>query len=1229
MKIVYLDTSDRNKVDEGVKLAHRHIDSLCTLGFDAVISNESGERRTDFDFNAPIVRTEDLKMTSDDYVIVGSSVYEIPPVFERCMKVVFGHNPYQFSSSFGGDMARIRNFFREASAVIATSEYAFESLRFMFVSANIERVTPAYDSDLFSPSFKKDNIVAVLSNGRRGDSDLLKYFSMFRWIPAGWGMLPFEYTNENAVSEILKKSSMFLSLPDRDGMWNVAAEAMSCGCIVIGSQAYSCNEYMIPGISFPAREGDFLGMTKSVDDMMSASEEKRIDIARKASCYIRGVFNKKSEIKSVEDVWGKITCSSVEISIGTSERMKKEVVAYVPVYNEGPYLESILKWLMGRVAKIYVAESMIPWSPEAPRGGESKTIVDKVKSDCKDSQCEIVYMKLESGGRNEPPLIREAKQRNDILGIIREDGFNFVWMVEADEFYMDDDAVNLWTWFFEKASYGARTANCKWQTYWRSIHWRVDPPESFRPNVAFLSSCKFKNGRAMESQDEYMAVEVPDRLCVIRHYSWARTPSDVTRKLAAWGHSRELKKDWYNNVFMKWTPGCDMTHLHPTSPEVYKSVVQCCLPIPEAMKDHSFFGKDMIEENLLTDEKVVSSCIPVPISEGKPKRIKAVIMHHNNPENADKLFEQLSDVFDDVEIFDNGSEPSKIPIHVTRSRENVYWTGTWNEVMETCSDYDAVWVLGCDVEFRNSPQEYRNSIEECLSMNMGCWSPCMNGRAHDFMQEVKFTTPIPKSVKNIEGIALAVSGKLMREVKQFEVDSKIGYGQDFWLCYRSRNAGMANYIDGGVCLFHPGGTGYDASEALNQMNEAFGNRYGIDYRRRIFEYEEIYDFNLVKENVVEEVKEVEALKEEKEMKDKKFTIVTVDNGWGLSEFLRITSKLGDVRTIIMRKGVIENVPIKGVEFVPYDESLELLIKEADVAFFPRVGMANKDDYLKILKAGVPTVVRESSSQNAIQHEKNGWIFRDEIWAQHWLSFVINNPNERKRIRDSVNTVPIQDQKIQPTVVVQPLPFQFGNSIIGRVSVITPTYKRDVKIINRCVGSMLLQTYQDWEQIVCSDGEFEQDVANFVTSVNDKRVKYANTNGKKDGDFGNTVRSEMLKCATGEFVFFFDDDNVILPDYLEKMISVLKRNGEKHDVAICKVMHFGPLNEKEIGKAPKVLSGYPVKLYHVDPLQFLIRTDVMKKVGWDTKVGYLSDGVSLEKLADSDIVRVDEVLGIHM
>jgi hypothetical protein len=79
------------------------------------------------------------------------------------------------------------------------------------------------------------------------------------------------------------------------------------------------------------------------------------------------------------------------------------------------------------------------------------------------------------------------------------------------------------------------------------------------------------------------------------------------------------------------------------------------------------------------------------------------------------------------------------------------------------------------------------------------------------------------------------------------------------------------------------------------------------------------------------------------------------------------------------------------------------------------------------------------------------------------------------------------------------------------------------------------------------------------------------------------------------------------------------------------MHFGPLNESEICQPPPiVLKGEPVKLYHVDPLQVMVKADVMRQIGWDTEVGYLSDGVTLEKLGkDRAYAKVHEVLGVHV
>jgi len=1180
---------------------HRHIEVLNQIGINAFLSTP-----------------ETSGITADDFLVLGEEAQEMPNFAgaDRCGKVILCHNAFRVMSGFKGDTSKIKEIYRESAGILCPSANIESSLKFMASSTPVYRYRYSFDRGPWAYSGKKDRIVCVSSVD--GTANAVMLVSRLKWMNPGWKVMSIDDLSELALSDTFKRSSIFMAVGEKEGFGILSAGAMACGCTVVGYRGSASSEFMIPGISFPVPNGEYIEMTKTLLEVVDMADEDRFEIGRNASEFIRSSYSTKAEVDSIKAAWSKITRPIIDVRTEASERMKREVAVYMPVYNEGPYLETLLKWLIPRVGAIYVAESIAPWSPNGQPGGASKEVVDKVILEISEASKIIKYLTV-GNNYQEEPLKREANQRNETLAEIRKDGWKFVWMVEADEFYRNREAASLWAWFFDRVNDGARVASSKWHTYWRSVHYRIEPQEDFRPNVAFLSDCKFDHGRIMVKEDERFSVYVPDRVCVVRHYSWARSPSDIQRKLSAWGHAKELIPFWYENVFLKWKPGSKMTNLHPTNPASYKSVVECNFPVPEAMKGHPFLGQAVIEDQgvskvmsqVLVKHESTMACInpnakaTIMAKDNSIRlRIKAVIMHHNKPENADLLYEKLITAFDDVEIFDNGSDPNLVPIHVTRSRDNVYWTGTWNEVLATCSDYDAVWVLGCDITLLDDPKAYRDAIES--SLPFGCWSPCIRGRSHFYMQSSAFPSKQPKSVKNIEGVALAMSGELIRKVKELVPGSKIGFGQDLWLCYRARQEGMKNIIDGRVVIHHPEGIGYSEAEAHKQMDETFVKIYGPNYRNAIFEYDDRPEKNHTGEKSMP-------------VNSKIFTIVTVDNGWGLTEFIRITSKIKDCRRIVMQKGIGGEVAIPGVEFVPYDSSLEAL-KDADVALFSRVGAANKEDYLKLFHKGVAIVVKDSCAQGVIEHEKNGWLFQVEEWAQNWLSFLQNNPSERDRLMAEAKKR--NGNEITDAVIVQ----EPQQSKSCKVTVITPTYRRDLNIIRRCIDCMLLQTEKNWEQIICSDGSKEDRVEGLVNSFNDPRIRYCNTVGKKEGDYGNTVRSEMMKQANGDYILFFDDDNIILPNYLERMLSAIE--SDKADFSVCQIMHFGPLNEKVLGKPPIVLTGDQVKLYHIDPLQVLVKREIMQKVGWDTKVGYLSDGVSLERLAPYKKVSVNEVLGVH-
>lgn len=1019
----------------------------------------------------------------------------------------------------------------------------------------------------------------------------------------GWTVVPIESNSEEETARVLQRASVYMSGSFREGFGMPPAEAMACGCLVVGWHGSAGEEFFRPGICLHAEEGDTLSLFSKMKEAMSYSPEKIVDIGQIASTFIRAEYSTAKEIESISSAWENILEDNVPqkaavevVNPDPSDRMKG-VAAFVSTYDEGPYLERCLRWLSGRVERVYVIESKSSFfGSHVPENRRTKDIVDYVSH-----LGNIFYHELEGVGLT-PPDIKEASERNQAIEMIQEDGFKWIWIVDSDEFYEDKEADALWRWFFREGEVhnpDIMGARCTWLTYWRSLQWRVDPPEDFHPNVIIRSDCRIASSRHLLAEQEARIVDVPEQVCMPRHYSWAHTPEDIQKKISTWTHGHQVVPTWFERIFMEWEPGDGVENFHPTQPEAYKKLVRCERPLPEALEGHPY-----------TESEVIG---PV---ETERLKVKVVILNHNNPENSDKLFDALGEAFDDVEIFDSGSDPERVAVNTTRSFENIYWTGAWNKIMETCGDYDAVWMLAGDVELRTSPIKYRQSIDE--SMPFGIWSPAISGRAQPFMQASCFGRSEEDAqkvrVKNVEGISFAASKELMRAIGQLE-GSPIGYGQDFWMCRVARENGLPNYIDGKVVIHHPAPRGYDDDEASGQMDETFGRRFGQNYRKTVFEYSESFGGNHMNENIEQMV------------------IATVDNGWGYPAFIRITDQINNVRRIVMVKGAAPIPAQEGVEVIPYDASLTEILSQADAVLFPVVGDTTRKDFLKLLHSGIPVVAKVDAAADAIKHERSGFVYEDGGWAVTWLQSIQKSPSIREGISDFWRKE--NSGQTEKAIVPEAIPTAVPSKSGVKVTVITPTWGRDPDVIKRCIDSLRLQTLVSWEQLVCSNGAHETPVLSLVERIGDERVRYFSLGEEpgqemtRAGDYGNSARKKMIKIAAGEHIVFVDDDNIVLPTFLEEMASSLG-NAPDCDFAVCDIMHFGPLREDAVGPAPAVLTGEPVKLHHIDPLQVMVRTGVMQKVGWDTEAGYLSDGVTLEKLGDRyKHVKVNKLLGIHI
>jgi glycosyltransferase involved in cell wall biosynthesis len=197
--------------------------------------------------------------------------------------------------------------------------------------------------------------------------------------------------------------------------------------------------------------------------------------------------------------------------------------------------------------------------------------------------------------------------------------------------------------------------------------------------------------------------------------------------------------------------------------------------------------------------------------------------------------------------------------------------------------------------------------------------------------------------------------------------------------------------------------------------------------------------------------------------------------------------------------------------------------------------------------------------------------------------------------------------------------------MSRVTIITPTCNRDLTILRRCISSVRSQTMPDWDQLICSDGQYEPAVDELVLSTKDERIRYCYLTDKR-GHYGAGVRAALLDQARGRYLAFLDDDNMLFPKYLERMTDALEAAPDV-GFAICQIVHYGPL-AYAVPFFPVILNGIPPRLQNIDTLQVVVRRTAMLQTGW-VLGGYCSDGYTFEKLGQEHRwLAIDEVLGIH-
>lgn len=114
----------------------------------------------------------------------------------------------------------------------------------------------------------------------------------------------------------------------------------------------------------------------------------------------------------------------------------------------------------------------------------------------------------------------------------------------------------------------------------------------------------------------------------------------------------------------------------------------------------------------------------------------------------------------------------------------------------------------------------------------------------------------------------------------------------------------------------------------------------------------------------------------------------------------------------------------------------------------------------------------------------------------------------------------------------------------KISIIVPIYNVE-KYLERCLDSLINQTYKNIEIIAINDGSTDSSLKILRTyETIDSRIKIIN----KDNEGLSQSRNVGINLATGEYITFVDSDDWIELNFLEIMINLMELNNT--DVSLC-------------------------------------------------------------------------------
>ena len=303
MTIYYL-APDVQRPSGGVRTIYRHVDALNDAGRSAaVVHARSGFRCSWFENETRVV---DLPITldaSDLVVVPEESVGDLARIAPGARKVVFNQNAYR---TFRGLADPARSPYvtcPDLVAAMVVSEDSEHYLRYCFPELTIGRIRHALDPAIFHPvPGRRTRQIAAVPAKRPAELRQLIDVLSARGVLRDWRFVRIEGMSESEVARTLQASPLFVSLNKAEGFGLPPAEAIACGCRVVGFHGMAAQEFFLEPYASAVEDGDVIGLARAVEAFVTAYSDDDAELQRPGAEGSAWILDRYSRDGQAEDL---------------------------------------------------------------------------------------------------------------------------------------------------------------------------------------------------------------------------------------------------------------------------------------------------------------------------------------------------------------------------------------------------------------------------------------------------------------------------------------------------------------------------------------------------------------------------------------------------------------------------------------------------------------------------------------------------------------------------------------------------------------------------------------------------------------------------------------------------------------------------------------------------------------------------------------------------------------